>query len=154
MSYAGGTFIAAGIFTSESGSTGTYNFNSYYLGPVIGYFSQSGTWGATASPLTLISPNGGEAWEPGSVQNITWTSLGTVGDIKIEYTANNGGSWQVIAASTANDGVHEWTVPAIISSECKVRVSEATDGLPVDESDDLFPFYLQPISEKRSTIPV
>ena len=138
VSYAGGTFIAAGIFTSESGSTGTYNFNSYYLGPVIGYFSQSGTWGATASPLTLISPNGGEAWEPGSVQNITWTSLGTVGDIKIEYTANNGGSWQVIAASTANDGVHEWTVPAIISSECKVRVSEATDGLPVDESDDLF----------------
>jgi hypothetical protein len=87
--------------------------------------------------ITVTSPNGGENWMVGSVHNITWTTTGTVGNIKIEYSTNNGGNWTAIAASTENDGSFPWTVPAVDSSQCLVRVSE-TDGSPSDTSDGVF----------------
>ena len=79
--------------------------------------------------ITVTSPNGGESWEVGSAHNITWTSVGTVGNVMIEYSTNNGSTWTTIVASTANDGTHPWTVPDTPSTTCRVRVSE-TDGSP------------------------
>ena len=61
--------------------------------------------------VTVTSPNGGESWEVGSVHNITWTSTGTVGNVMIDYSTNNGSTWTSITASTANDGTYPWTVP-------------------------------------------
>jgi hypothetical protein len=87
-------------------------------------------------PFYITSPNGGESWEVGSIHNITWT--GTAGPVKIEYSTNNGSIWMTIAASTANDGSHPWTVPVAPSSQCRVRISEAADGNPVDTSDGTF----------------
>ena len=87
--------------------------------------------------FTVTSPNGGESWQAGSTQNITWTSQGAVGDVKIEYSTNNGSSWTTVAASTANDGTHPWTIPNTPSATCLVRVSE-TDGSPTDVSNAVF----------------
>jgi YVTN family beta-propeller protein len=87
--------------------------------------------------ITVTSPNGGENWMVGSAQNITWTSIGTVGNVKIEYSTNNGTNWTEITASTVNDGTHPWTVPDTVSSQCLIRVSE-TGGSPSDISDSVF----------------
>ncbi|MGD2093344.1 MAG: hypothetical protein PVH61_44700, partial [Candidatus Aminicenantes bacterium] len=87
--------------------------------------------------ITVISPNGGENWETNSLHDITWSSQGIVGDVKIEYSANNGTNWTTIISSTANDGTHSWTVPDTPSANCLVRVSE-TDGDPADTSDAVF----------------
>jgi len=93
--------------------------------------------------ITVTSPNGGETWEVGSNYNITWTHIGIVGDVKIEYTTDNGTSWSTIAASTANDGSYSWTIPETPSQNCRVRVSEV-DGTPSDVSNNVFTIVLIP----------
>jgi hypothetical protein len=95
------------------------------------------------SSITVISPNGGENWTAGAPQDITWTSSGVVGDVKIEYSINNGSSWTDIIESTLNDGIFNWTVPSTQSDVCLVRVSE-TDGDPSDVCDAVFSIYVPP----------
>jgi hypothetical protein len=92
----------------------------------------------TQPTITVTSPNGGESITAGSTYTINWSSTGFVGNVKIEYTSNNGSNWVVISASTANDGAYSWKVPDIASSKCKVRIKEAADGSPVDTSDAVF----------------
>ena len=86
--------------------------------------------------ITLTSPNG-ENWQAGSGHNITWITDGTVGNVHIEYSVNNGSNWADIVASTANTGSYSWTIPNAVSANCKVRISE-TDGSPSDISDAVF----------------
>lgn len=87
--------------------------------------------------ITVTSPNGGETWMVGTSYNITWTTTGTVGNVKIQYSTNNGTSWSWITTTTANDGSHPWTVPDTASTTCLIRVSE-TDDIPFDVSDATF----------------
>jgi len=88
--------------------------------------------------LTVTSPNGGEAWVAGGVYPITWTNTGPVGQVRLEYSTNNGSTWTEIAASAPNTGTYDWTVPGLSTSvNCRVRVSE-TDGEPSDTSDAVF----------------
>ncbi|MCP5051045.1 MAG: hypothetical protein GY940_28030 [bacterium] len=88
--------------------------------------------------ITVTSPNGGETLVKGTVHGITWTSTGGVGNVKIEYSLNNGGSWSTITGSTSNNGTYSWTVPQASSSFCRVRIREASDGSPTDTSDSAF----------------
>ncbi|MCP5052544.1 MAG: hypothetical protein GY940_35575 [bacterium] len=88
--------------------------------------------------ITVTSPNGGESLTVGASHTITWTSTGSVSNVKIEYSTNNGSGWTTITASTANDGSHTWTVPNKVSSQCLVRISQALDGAPTDTSDAVF----------------
>ncbi len=87
--------------------------------------------------LIVMSPNGGEKFYVGSTYAITWTSYGTVGDVKIEYSTDNGDSWSTILDAAANNGSYDWPVPDTSSGICLVKVSE-TDGDPSDASDVVF----------------
>jgi RHS repeat-associated protein len=87
--------------------------------------------------IKVVSPNGGESWEVASLHNITWTSGGVVGNVKIDYSTNNGSTWISIITSTANDGSYAWSVPNTLSTTCRVRVSEL-DGSPSDVSNASF----------------
>jgi hypothetical protein len=91
--------------------------------------------------ITVTYPNGGEDLKVDSVYNITWTSYGTSGNIKIEYSTDNGNSWDEEAASTPDDGSHSWTIPNTPSDSCLVRLSD-TDDDPSDESDAVFTISL------------
>ncbi|MCE1189823.1 MAG: hypothetical protein LWX56_11870, partial [Ignavibacteria bacterium] len=94
----------------------------------------------TISPepqIKVLSPNGGDVWTTGSSQNIKWLSY-NLPKVKIEYTSNNGASWNTIVDSTESTGSYLWTVPSLNSSLCKIRVSDPSDGLPSDESDSTF----------------
>ena len=96
--------------------------------------------------LSVIKPNGSETWQEGSTQNITWTSQ-NVDHVKIEYSINNGSSWTTIISSTLSDGSYEWTIPNNASSECLVRISDASDSQISDVSDGVFtiPGPLNPV---------
>jgi len=87
--------------------------------------------------ITVTSPNGGEEWNVDSLYDITWTSSNTSGNVKIEYSTDNGSSWTEEIASTPDDGSYSWTIPNVPSSNCLVSVSD-TDGDPTDESDAVF----------------
>ena len=90
-----------------------------------------------AQTLQLSSPNGGETWLGGSVQNITW-SYSNVDNIKIEFSLNNGLTWVVISASTPASALsYAWTVPSIGSNQVKVRLTNILQYTQ-DESNTVF----------------
>ncbi len=96
--------------------------------------------------LTLTAPNGGETWYIGSIQNITWNTIGTINAVKLEFSANNGTTWQTIAASVNNTGSYAWTIPASASTSCRVRISDASDATRTDMSNAVFTIATQFLS--------
>lgn len=95
-------------------------------------------YGTVTPTITVTSPNGGELWEVNSTRNFTWTSTGTVGNVKIEYSIDNGTTWKNIVSSTTNDESYSWKVANTTSSQCLVKISEASDRDPSDTSDSTF----------------
>jgi hypothetical protein len=96
------------------------------------------TIAAPTQKITVTSPNGGENWNVGSTQNIIWTS-NNVTNVKLEYTTDSGTSWSIIIASTpASVGSYPWIVPNVLSAQCKVRVSDASQSSIYDLSDSAF----------------
>ena len=93
--------------------------------------------------LTLISPNGSENWLVGTGHNITWTSSLTSGNVRIEYSTNNGTNWANITTGTPDDGSYTWTIPNAPSTNCLIRISD-TDGSPTDVSNAVFTISSSP----------
>lgn len=59
----------------------------------------------------------------------------------IEYSSDNGKTWNIIVSTAGNSGTYEWQVPDTVSEECLVRVSANdgdTDPKPADVSDSVF----------------
>ncbi len=78
----------------------------------------------TISQISLISPIGNEDWKVGTAHDINWSVSSTIVNVKLEYTTNNGSSWNTIAASVvASLGTYRWIVPNTTSINCKVRIS-------------------------------
>ena len=84
--------------------------------------------------ITITSPNTGDYWDIGTTENITWTSYGTSGTVKIEYSSNSGADWTTVELSTPDDGTYEWTVPDVESFSCIVQITD-TDGAPGGQSN-------------------
>ncbi len=91
------------------------------------------------SNLALTSPNGGEQYQAGSTQNITWTS-GNITNVKLEYSSDAGTGWSTIISSTiAAAGTYSWAIPAgLASSQMLVRISDATNSAIKDSSNSTF----------------
>lgn len=86
--------------------------------------------------VTVNTANGGEAWEAGSNQNITWVAADDVAvtSIGIEFSGDNGANYSVIAASEPNDGSFTWSVPATLTTQGLIRIT-ASDALTNTTSD-------------------
>jgi uncharacterized protein (TIGR02145 family) len=88
--------------------------------------------------LNINSPNGGENWQVGSTQNITWASS-NVTNVKLEYTTNNGTSWlNIIDSTPASSGSYSWTIPNTPSIQCKVKLTDTNNSAIGDISNNLF----------------
>ena len=142
------------LIAANAPSTGTYNWNVIpnisslqckirISDSAAGIASDSSddnfTIAYPGAQLILVkSPNGGEKWIAGSSQIITWDAAG-ITNVKIEYTLTNGVSWNTIIASTPSTGSYTWSqLPNTISTNCRIRISDASDGLPYDDSDQFF----------------
>ena len=88
--------------------------------------------------ITVISPNGGEEWVVGSSQNITWTSVGVLGNVRIQLSRNNGKSWKTIISSTDNDGSQVWTVKGPATDQARIKVVSVRTRAVVDLGDANF----------------
>ena len=88
--------------------------------------------------LSLTSPNSGETWITGEVHNITWNST-DITALRIDYTTNNGASWNNISPNTAaGTGSYAWTIPNVQSSNCKVKIADVNNSINNDQSDNIF----------------
>ncbi len=123
------------ITSSTSAATGSYNWSipSSLSGNSITIRIRDAETGtdilSTSNPfsitgLRLTSPSGGEAWESGSTQNITWTASSSINNITIQYSTDNGTTWNNIATGvTASDGTYSWSIPgSLSSSQMRVRI--------------------------------
>jgi hypothetical protein len=94
-----------------------------------------------AELLTLTAPNGGETFEQGSSQEVTWIYLGFTGTLKIELTDVALATTVTLAENVPVEfGVWDWEIPAdfTTSENYKIIISETTDGIPTDQSDGVF----------------
>lgn len=77
--------------------------------------------------IDITSPGGGETWEIGSIQQITWTWTGEISEVVVEYSRDGGTSWQEIVfqnGSRTNDGSGLWEVDVANSGEYLFRISD------------------------------
>jgi hypothetical protein len=88
------------------------------------------------APITVLTPNGGESLEAGSVYNVTWESVGTITQVHVQYQVD-GGAWSTAAINQPNTGTYAWTVPNINSTAVLLRVVSSTGGL-LDATDATF----------------
>jgi len=87
--------------------------------------------------IKVLSPNGGENWEAGTKQNITWSSS-SINKVKVELTTDKGSRWTVLADSTIG-GAFEWNISETLNStQCQIRLSDASDSNVNDVSDATF----------------
>lgn len=112
----------------------TYNPNVVFSGASPEVTAKT-TGGGSAA---LTSPNGGEVWNDGTYQSITWTS--TVADqyVKLQYSTDNGTTWQVIDSMATNNGAYAWQVPNAPSNQCLVKISDTLEEKFEDVSDAVF----------------
>jgi hypothetical protein len=93
--------------------------------------------------VTIISPNGSEVWEGGSIQNITWTAEDNVGiaSYKLDYSTDSGSNWIPVQGWTSgNPGAYAWTIPNQASISCRVKITCRDEALNLasDYSDNDF----------------
>jgi hypothetical protein len=87
--------------------------------------------------ITVVVPNGGEAWPVGSDQEITWLPAGVPGNVKIEYSKDNfGGDINTIATGEPNDGSYMWMdIPDDPSDTVRVRITSESVPSQTDTSE-------------------
>ena len=92
----------------------------------------------TIPGLEVTSPNGGETWDIGWPQTVTWAS-GGVANVRIELSRDGGTNWAEIVASTnATTGSYTSDATGPASTNCLVRVSDTGAGGFSDVSDAAF----------------
>ena len=81
------------------------------------------TYSCVADSVELTYPLGGEGLVPGEVENIRWDAPATTAPFRLEYSVDNGTTWQVISPAVApNLRSFAWTVPATATPSGQVRV--------------------------------
>ena len=92
----------------------------------------------TPASLTLSSPNGGETLVAGTTHSITWTASG-IASVDLAYRTSSAGAWLPIAAGVAaSGGSYLWTVPATVTAQAQVQITETGNPSLSDLSDAAF----------------
>ncbi len=91
------------------------------------------------SPLTVISPNGGETWKQGETHLVTWDQTGVTGNVSV-YLNVNGADTDWLGAASASAGQMLWTVPAWVPAGMvyKILVISADNNAVEDRSENPF----------------
>lgn len=95
--------------------------------------------GTLFSTLTVLSPDGGEAFFIDSTAAISWFPGSSGGTVRIELTRTGlAGSWETISGSAPNTGLYNWPITGTSSNNCYVRVISNSDPLEADTSNGSF----------------
>ncbi len=157
--YNGANLSIINVYTHTAPLTGTFDwtyreieFDSpadgiVTIGCRLGYFGSIVSGKAWFDDVTLTSqqsitvtvPNGGETWQVGAEQTLTWQSYGIYGDVKIEFSPDGGANWELLANSTPDDGERLWTPKERHSSDnCLIKITSVEIPIISDVSDAPF----------------
>jgi hypothetical protein len=78
-----------------------------------------------APSVTVISPDGGEVLEVGTLHQIRWSATddGIITGVTLEYSNNGGVAFNPIATGLPNNGAFDWPVPNDPTTQGLVRVT-------------------------------
>lgn len=77
--------------------------------------------------IDITYPDGGESLLPGS-NAIRWDANGISGNVTIEYSTDNGGSWNPVASGIpAAQSFYFWTTPSVATNQALVRVTNGSE---------------------------
>lgn len=100
--------------------------------------------------IAVLSPNNREILVSGNLFPVKWSSVFS-GNLRIEYSVNNGASWNIIQNSVQAESFHyNWTIPPGNSSQCRIKITSLDNPALTDISDGTFsivasnPFYNVP----------
>ena len=92
----------------------------------------------SSGPFEVIDPDAFAVWQAGSTETIQWSVAGTDGapincqNVQISLSTDGGQSFPfVLAASTPNDGSHDFTVPSISAAAARIKIA-AVDNIFFD----------------------
>ncbi len=88
--------------------------------------------------IQVTSPNGGEEWEVGSSQEITWDAHPDIQNVAIGLSLNSGANFTyLVAASTPNDGVFTWNpIPyQAFGAQDRIKIKDVDNSAIYDVSD-------------------
>lgn len=91
--------------------------------------------------ILLISPNGGEEFDAGDRVAVSWTALDydEYYEMKVEYSADEGAVYKMIADDVLNSGTYIWNIPSGFEpGSALIRISDSLDAEASDVSDGLF----------------
>ena len=115
-----------------------------------------GPWSSTwqfSTPIRFIrfeNPSGTTVWQATSVQTISWSVSGVM-EIIIEYSTNNGSTWQIVEESVdASTGSYDWSVPETPTTEARLRLTD-TEEIILTAISPLFSIYPREIPVQLAT---
>jgi hypothetical protein len=143
---------ATGVFLVES-----YTALSDDLHPANDTFTKYTRIALAPPTVTVVVPNGGELWQVGSSQTISWSHGGGAADgDSVWYRTSDADPWQFITAVGAGVTSYLWSpVPNTPSESCMVRVKVwNTAGDDEDESDAHFTIAYQDVGATNILAPL
>ncbi|MES2780692.1 MAG: endonuclease, partial [Bacteroidota bacterium] len=92
----------------------------------------------SAELINVTAPNGGESALAGNNLRISWTAQ-NVDTAVVEYKTANTGAWTLISDTTPGArGFLNWTVPPVVTTAAKVRISKKSNLAISDSSNGGF----------------
>lgn len=111
------------------------NLSKYFGGAFDGYSMKS----SLVSTVQVTSPNTNVTWLGNTFQQVSWTYT-NISQVLIEFSSNNGSSWNIVTTTSASSNSYQWLVPAVQggSTQCLIKISDAQDLNLFDISDITF----------------
>ncbi len=102
--------------------------------------------------LTITSPDSTSVWETGTSHAITWTSTGSLTDVKLELYKDDVFVIEIIA-STTNDGSYSWALPTTLgdSTQYQIKITDAANPA-TDDFSDYFEIFTSPVVSDTITV--
>lgn len=150
-------FSAASGFTQRSvpGGAQDGSFKRFMYAVKLGYGNEENSYvdfiflrakdevsslNQSAKSISVISPNGNDILEIGSLQTIRWNSFGIGSGIKIELSRDGGNTFELVADNQPNVGYYNWTVSGAATFLAIIKLI-AIEASSINDVSDL-PFTI------------
>jgi photosystem II stability/assembly factor-like uncharacterized protein len=88
--------------------------------------------------LDLTNPNSsGLSYAVGSTVYISWNSVG-ISNVNLYFSSDGGNSYSNIVSNYVNTGYYNWTVPNATSTNCYIKIKDASSSLKDSSAANFF----------------
>ncbi|MFA5319922.1 MAG: DUF2341 domain-containing protein, partial [Candidatus Omnitrophota bacterium] len=78
--------------------------------------------------FNITYPTADIEWGVNEPRAVTWQTKGTIPNVRVDYSVDNGTTWITSVTSTANSNSYTWTAPDYHGQKALIRVSDPTDS--------------------------